>query len=418
MCPLVQGASVVAVDSATVILVLVVVVALSFDFTNGFHDTANAMATSIATHALPPKVAVALSGVLNLVGAFLSVEVALTVTNAVVHIQDADGTPRAELLGGGGADLLTIVLAGLVGAIVWNLLTWLLGLPSSSSHALFGGLIGSTIAGLGWSGVNWQGDGSKIDGVVGKVIVPAIASPVVAGVVAAVGTWLVYRVVVGVAARYTDRAFRWGQIGSASLVSLAHGTNDAQKTMGVITLALIASGHWTSTTGIPFWVKCVCALAIALGTYLGGWRIIRTLGKGLVQIAPPQGMAAETSSAAVILVSSHLGFALSTTHVTTGSVLGTGVGKPGATVRWRVAGRMVTAWLITIPASAVVGAVMWYIAHGLGGGVLGALVVTALLVAAAGAIYARSRRQPVHAGNVNDEWDAPAEAERTPASMS
>ncbi|MEU2350989.1 inorganic phosphate transporter [Modestobacter sp. NPDC049651] len=405
-------------DSATVILVLVVVVALSFDFTNGFHDTANAMATSIATHALPPKVAVALSGVLNLVGAFLSVEVALTVTNAVVHIQDADGTPRAELLGGGGADLLTIVLAGLVGAIVWNLLTWLLGLPSSSSHALFGGLIGSTIAGLGWSGVNWQGDGSKIDGVVGKVIVPAIASPVVAGVVAAVGTWLVYRVVVGVAARYTDRAFRWGQIGSASLVSLAHGTNDAQKTMGVITLALIASGHWTSTTGIPFWVKCVCALAIALGTYLGGWRIIRTLGKGLVQIAPPQGMAAETSSAAVILVSSHLGFALSTTHVTTGSVLGTGVGKPGATVRWRVAGRMVTAWLITIPASAVVGAVMWYIAHGLGGGVLGALVVTALLVAAAGAIYARSRRQPVHAGNVNDEWDAPAEAERTPASMS
>ena len=418
MCPVVQRVSVVAVDSATVILVLVVVVALSFDFTNGFHDTANAMATSIATHALPPKVAVALSGVLNLVGAFLSVEVALTVTNAVVHIQDADGAPRQELLGGGGADLLTIVLAGLVGAIVWNLLTWLLGLPSSSSHALFGGLIGSTIAGLGWSGVNWQGDGSKIDGVVGKVIVPAIASPVVAGVVAAIGTWLVYRVVVGVAARYTDNHFRWGQIGSASLVSLAHGTNDAQKTMGVITLALIASGHWSSTTGIPFWVKCVCALAIALGTYLGGWRIIRTLGKGLVEIAPPQGLAAETSSAAVILVSSHMGFALSTTHVTTGSVLGTGIGKPGATVRWRVAGRMVIAWLITIPASAVVGAVMWYIADGLGGGVLGAVVVTALLVAAAGLIYARSRRTPVHAGNVNDEWDAPAQADRTPASMS
>jgi PiT family inorganic phosphate transporter len=161
------------VDPATVILVLVVVVALSFDFTNGFHDTANAMATSIATHALRPKVAVALSGVLNLIGAFLSVEVALTVTNAVVHIQNKDGTPKESLVAGGGSALLIIVLAGLIGAIVWNLLTWLLGLPSSSSHALFGGLIGSTIAGLGWGGVNWVGSGDKPDGVVGKVIVPA-----------------------------------------------------------------------------------------------------------------------------------------------------------------------------------------------------------------------------------------------------
>jgi PiT family inorganic phosphate transporter len=401
------------VEPSTVVLVLVVVVALSFDFTNGFHDTANAMATSIATRALPPRTAVALSGVLNLVGAFLSVQVALTVSNAVVHIQDADGSPREELLAGGGTALLTIVLAGLVGAIVWNLLTWLLGLPSSSSHALFGGLIGATVAGLGWGGVNWYGDGSAIDGVLGKVVVPALASPVVAGLIAAVATWLVYRVVLGVAARYTDNGFRWGQIGSASLVSLAHGTNDAQKTMGVITLALIASGHWTSTTGIPFWVKLACALSIALGTYLGGWRIIRTLGKGLVEIAPPQGLAAETSSAAVILISSHLGFALSTTHVTTGSVLGTGVGKPGARVRWRVAGRMVVAWLITIPAAAVVGAAMWWVAHGLGGGVLGALVVTAVLVALSGGIYLRSRRTPVHAGNVNDEWGAPAPAART-----
>ena len=393
------------VDAATVILVLVVVVALSFDFTNGFHDTANAMATSIATHALPPKVAVALSGVLNLIGAFLSVQVALTVTNAVVHIQNKNGSPRADLVSGGGSPLLTIVLAGLVGAIAWNLITWLLGLPSSSSHALFGGLIGSTVAGLGWGGVNWYGDGSKIDGVVGKVIVPAIASPVVAGVIAALGTWLVYRVVLGVAARYTERGFRWGQIGSASLVSLAHGTNDAQKTMGVITLALIASGHWTSTTGIPLWVKIACALAISLGTYLGGWRIIRTLGKGLVEIAPPQGLAAETSSAAVILVSSHLGFALSTTHVTTGSVLGSGLGRPGATVRWRVAGRMVTAWLITLPCAGVVGAAMWWIAHALGGGVAGALVVTAVLAVLSLVIYLRSRRTPVHADNVNDEWD-------------
>ena len=402
-------------DTATVILVLVAVVALTFDFTNGFHDTANAMATSIATRALAPKAAVGLSAVLNLVGAFLSVEVALTVTNAVVRIQDPDGAPQASLTQDGGTALLLIILAGLIGAITWNLLTWLLGLPSSSSHALFGGLIGATVAGLGWGGVNWQGDGTTIDGVVGKVIVPALASPVIAGVVAATGTWLVHRVVVGVAVRYTDNGFRWGQIGSASLVSLAHGTNDAQKTMGVITLALIASGHWTSTTGVPFWVKLACALAISSGTYLGGWRIIRTLGKGLVEIAPPQGLAAESSSAAVILVSSHLGFALSTTQVTTGSVLGSGVGKPGATVRWRVAGRMVTAWLITLPAAGLVGALMWWIADLLGGGVLGAAADVVLLAVVVATVYGRSRRNPVNAGNVNDEWDA--EPARTPATV-
>jgi inorganic phosphate transporter, PiT family len=390
-----------------VILILVVIVALGFDFTNGFHDTANAMATSIATKALEPKTAVALSGALNLVGAFLSVEVALTVTNAVVKIQNSKGAPKPEFLAGGGSDLLLIVLAGLIGAIVWNLLTWLFGLPSSSSHALFGGLIGATIAGLGWKAVNWNGDGSKIDGVIGKVILPAILSPVIAGLVAALGTWLIYRVVRGVAERYTENGFRWGQIGSASLVSLAHGTNDAQKTMGVITLALIASGHWTDTSNIPFWVKLACALAISSGTYLGGWRIIRTLGKGLVEIAPPQGLAAESASAAVILVSSQLGLALSTTHVATGSILGTGVGKPGATVRWRVAGRMVTAWIITLPSAAVVGAIMWYIADVLGKGLLGAIAIVVLLVAAAGAMWVRSRKEPVHPGNVNDEWEAP-----------
>jgi PiT family inorganic phosphate transporter len=403
------------VTQSTVILALVVVTALGFDFTNGFHDTANAMATSIATGALRPKVAVALSGALNLVGAFLSVEVALTVSNAVVHIQNKDGTPKANLVGDGGKALLLIVLAGLIGGIVWNLLTWLLGLPSSSSHALFGGLIGSTIAGLGWSGVNWVGDGTKLDGVVGKVILPAIASPVIAGIVAAVGTWLIYKVTVGVMARFTDNGFRWGQIGSASLVSLAHGTNDAQKTMGVITLALIASGDWHDTKSIPIWVKIGCALAIALGTYLGGWRIIRTLGKGLVEIAPPQGMAAESASAAVILASSQLGFALSTTHVATGAILGTGVGKPGAQVRWRVAGRMVAAWLITLPSAAVVGALMWYIGHIVGGGVAGAIVVFVILLAAAGFMFYRSRIDPVDHNNVNDDWeDAPA-PERVPA---
>jgi inorganic phosphate transporter, PiT family len=397
-----------------VILVLVIVTALGFDFTNGFHDTANAMATSIATGALRPKVAVALSGLLNLVGAFLSVEVALTVTNAVVKIQQSNGTPKPSLLADGGSALLLIVLAGLIGGIVWNLLTWLLGLPSSSSHALFGGLIGSTIAGLGWAGVNWNGDGSKLDGVVGKVILPALMSPVIAGVVAAAGTWLIYRVVVGVAGRFTENGFRWGQIGSASLVSLAHGTNDAQKTMGVITLALIAAGDWTDTKNIPLWVKIACALAISLGTYLGGWRIIRTLGKGLVEITSPQGMAAESASAAVILASSHLGFALSTTHVATGSILGTGVGKPGAQVRWRVAGRMVAAWLITLPAAAIVGAIMWYIGN-VFGGLAGAIVVFVILLALAGYMYLRSRREPIDHHNVNDEWESAPAAERVPA---
>jgi inorganic phosphate transporter, PiT family len=393
------------VTSASVILVLVVVTALAFDFTNGFHDTANAMATSIATRALTPKVAVLLSGILNLVGAFLSVQVALTVTNAVVKIQNSNGTPKPSLLAGGGSDLLLIVLAGLIGGIVWNLLTWLLGLPSSSSHALFGGLIGAAIAGLGPSGVDWNGNGSKLDGVVGKVMLPAVMSPVIAAVVAASGTWLVYRITAGVAQRYQETGFRWGQIGTASLVSLAHGTNDAQKTMGVITLALLASGHWTDTTSIPLWVKVACALAIASGTYLGGWRIIRTLGKGLVEIAPPQGLTAESASAAVILASSQLGFALSTTHVATGSILGTGIGRPGALVRWAVAGRMVTAWLITLPSAAVVGAIMWWVGHLLGG-VLGAGAIFVIVCLLAGWMWLRSRREPVGQHNVNDEWDA------------
>jgi PiT family inorganic phosphate transporter len=392
----------VAVDPF-VLLLLVIVTALAFDFTNGFHDTANAMATSIATGALSPKVAVTLSAILNLVGAFLSIEVALTVTNAVVRLQDESGGPDPALLEGGGSALLLIVLAGLIGGIIWNLLTWLLGLPSSSSHALFGGLIGSTLAGLGVDGVNWAGDGSKLDGVVGKVILPALGSPVVAGVVAAVGTWLVFRVIGNLAGRRLDHGFRIGQIGSASLVSLAHGTNDAQKTMGVITLALIAAGGWSDTESVPFWVKISCALAISLGTYIGGWRIIRTVGKGLVEITTPQGMAAESSSAAVILASSHLGFALSTTHVATGSILGSGVGRPGAQVRWRVALRMVIAWVITLPAAALVGAAMWWIGS-LAGGAVGGILMFVVLITVATVIYIRSRRSSVGAHNVNDEW--------------
>ncbi|MFV0461206.1 MAG: anion permease [Actinomycetales bacterium] len=388
------------------VLCLVIFTALAFDFTNGFHDTANAMATSIATRALKPKVAVALSAVLNLVGAFLSVEVALTVTNAVIKIQDKSGAPKAEFLSDGGSGLLLIVLAGLAGAICWNVLTWLWGLPSSSSHALFGGMVGAAIAGLGVGGVNWVGDGSKLDGVVGKVILPALMSPVIAAFIATVGTWTVYRITTGVASRFAERGFRWGQIGSASLVSLAHGTNDAQKTMGIITLALIGTGHWADLENIPFWVKVSCAVAIAAGTYIGGWRIIRTLGKGLVEIASPQGMAAESASAAVILTSSHLGFALSTTHVATGSILGSGLGRKDAEVRWGVAGRMIVAWATTLPMAGLMGATMWFIGNLLGERMLGPLAVFGLLVAANVFMYRQSRHAPVDSRNVNDDWQS------------
>nr|BFE70940.1 hypothetical protein GCM10020092_042410 [Actinoplanes digitatis] len=240
--------------------------------------------------------------------------------------------------------------------------------------------------------------------------------------VAATGTWLIYRVTAGMAERFTRHGFRWGQIGGASLISLAHGTNDAQKTMGVITLALIAAGDWTDTGNIPFWVKAACAVAIALGTYLGGWRIIRSLGKGLVEIAPRQGLAADSTSATVILASSHLGFALSTTHVATGSILGSGVGRPGAQVRWRVAGRMFAAWLITLPAAAIVGALMWWIGNVLGGGLVGSTVVFVILLVLAALMYLRSRRIRVDHHNVNDAWEgdpvaAPA-AEASPAAES
>ena len=394
-----------------VVLSLVIVTALAFDFTNGFHDTGNAMAPSIATGALKPKTAVMLSALLNLIGAFLSVEVALTVTNAVVNLQDDAGAPRPELLGDGGEGLLLIILSGLAGAIIWNLLTWLWSLPSSSSHALFGGLVGATIAGLGFGGVNWVGDGSKLDGVVGKVILPALVSPVVAIIVASVGTWLVFAITRTMDERRREKRFKWGQVGSASLISLAHGTNDAQKTMGVITLALIATGSWTELHSVPFWVKVACAVAIALGTYLGGWRIIRTLGKGLVEINSPQGMAADASSAAVILASSHMGFALSTTHVATGSILGSGLGRSKTKVNWRVAGRMLASWAITLPAAALVGAVMWGVGH-LIGGLAGALAVFLILVATSLWMYLHSRKSSVDHSNVNDEWVENATAPR------
>jgi PiT family inorganic phosphate transporter len=393
------------VDAATLTLVLVIVTALAFDFTNGFHDTANAMAASISTGALKPKAAVALSAVLNLVGAFLSVEVALTVSNAVVKIQNKDGSPIDALAANGGQQLLFIVLGGLVGGIIWNLFTWLLGLPSSSSHALLGGLTGAAVAALGWSGAKWNGDGTKLDGIIGKILLPSFLSPIIALSVAFLGCWLVHKITNGIAHKLNDRHFRWGQIGSASLVSLAHGTNDAQKTMGVMTLALLASGHWSDTHAVPVWVKVSAAFAIALGTYLGGWRIIRTLGKGLVDITPRQGMASDGSTAAVLMAASHLGFALSTTHVATGSVLGGGLGR-GTHVRWNTAGRMVTAWATTFPLAGLVGAIMYWIGHGIGGA-FGAIVVFLLLCSASGYMYVRSQQAKVDHSNVTDEWDRP-----------
>jgi PiT family inorganic phosphate transporter len=364
-----------------VLLVIVVVTALGFDFTNGFHDTGNAMATSIATGALSPRIAVALSGVLNLVGAFLSLSVAATIASGLVDTKLVT---------------LTVVFAGLAGGIIWNLLTWFLGIPSSSSHALIGGVVGSTMAAAGSHGVQWHA-------LFAKVIIPAGMSPIIAAFVAMTGTWLVYRLSRGVSDQVRGHGFRIGQIGSASMVSLAHGTNDAQKTMGIITLALIANGTVNADAKAPFWVILSCALAISLGTYMGGWRVIRTLGKGLVEIESPQGMAAESSSAAVILLSSHFGYSLSTTHVATGSILGTGIGKKGAEVRWSVAGRMATAWLFTLPAAAVVGAVSYYLAHGIGG-TGGAIVLLLILIAIATGIYVRSRKTAVSHDNVNAEW--------------
>ncbi|MBK8447750.1 MAG: inorganic phosphate transporter [Micropruina sp.] len=387
-----------------ILLALVVVTALAFDFTNGFHDTANAMAASIATKALTPKTAVALCASLNLVGALLSVEVALTVTNAVINLQNPDGTPKPELVADGGDKILLILLAALAGAIIWNLATWLWGLPSSSSHALFGGLIGATLAGLGWGGVRWVGADGKLDGVIGKVIIPALMSPAIAMIVAMVGTHFVFKVAASLTEKYRTSGFRWGQVGAASLMSLSHGTNDAQKTMGVITLALIASGQWTDTHAVPLWVKLACGFTIALGTYLGGWRIIRTMGKGLVEIEAPQGMSADMSSAAVILASSQLGFALSTTHVATGSILGSGVGRPGAQVRWGVAGRMASAWLTTLPSAGAVAALMFVIGNALGAG-YGSAVIVLLLCGAATYMFVHSRKEPIGHHNVNDEWD-------------
>jgi PiT family inorganic phosphate transporter len=245
----------------------------------------------------------------------------------------------------------TLIFAGLLGAVLWNLVTWILGLPSSSSHALFGGLIGAAIVGSGFDAIN-------LAVLLSKIVLPAILAPFVAGLVSFLATRIAYRVT---HKRQRD-GFRIGQIFTSSLVSLAHGTNDAQKTMGVITLALIAGGFQAANTQPQFWVILVCAIAIAAGTYTGGWRIIRTLGRGITEIEPAQGFAAEAATTATILASTHLGFALSTTQVASGSVIGTGIGRKGASVRWRTASRIAIGWLITIPSAAIVGALAAFVA--------------------------------------------------------
>lgn len=356
----------------SLIVVLVIALALFFDFTNGFHDTANAMATPIATGAMKPKVAVGLAAVLNLVGAFLSTEVAKTISGGIIRE-------------GNGGVLITpqIILAGLVGAIVWNMVTWLFGLPSSSSHALFGGLIGAAIVGAGLRSVDFL---VLLD----KVILPAVFAPLIAGLVAYAATKLAY----GITRRYDGLpdgrgGFRYGQIFSSSLVALSHGTNDAQKTMGVITLVLIAGNMQSSPAPQP-WVIGVCALAIGAGTYSGGWRIIHTLGKGLTEVKPAQGFSAEVSTSAAILASSHLGFALSTTHVASGSVVGSGLGRRGSSVRWKMARRIVFGWLLTLPAAAVVGALSASVA---GLGIAGVIVDLVLAVAVIAAIFVLAGRQ-------------------------
>ena len=364
-------------ENFSLILAIVVVTALAFDFTNGFHDTANAMATTISTGALKPKVAVAMSAVLNLVGAFLSVEVANTISKGLV---DETGI-RPE-----------VIFAALVGAILWNLLTWLVGLPSSSSHALMGGLIGATIASAGTGAVHG-------DVLVTKVLIPALAAPIVAGLAAMLATRFSYTVGKKAEGKAAEKGFRAGQIASAGLVSLAHGTNDAQKTMGIITLALVAGGAVAPNSDPPTWVILSAGLAIALGTYIGGWRIIRTMGKGLTELQPQQGFAAQTSAATAILASSHLGFSLSTTHVVSGSVMGAGLGRKGGVVRWSTATRMLVAWVLTLPAAALVGAGAESVTDL---GDWGTAVVAVFLVGASATIWKISRREVVDASNVND----------------
>jgi PiT family inorganic phosphate transporter len=337
------------------LLVIVVGTALAFDFTNGFHDTANVVASSISTRALSPRAAVAMASLFNFAGAFISLKVAATVATGLV---DASKITQ------------TVVFAGLIGAIAWNLITWFYGLPSSSSHALIGGVIGAMLAAVGSGGV-------KGEAVIGKVVVPAIVAPVLAFVVAGISILIIYQLVGRRRPGVVTRGFRFGQIVAGSMLALAHGTNDAQKTMGVISLALVAHGTLDPHhVHVPAWVVISAASAIALGTYAGGWRIIRTLGTRIIKMDSAQGFASQGAGAAVILASSHFGYPLSSTHVISGGIVGAGAAKRLSAVRWGVAGNMALAWLLTLPAAGIVGAVAYGVANLFGSGALGPLLIS------------------------------------------
>ena len=383
-------------SAGDIIVALVVVAGVSFDFTNGFHDTANAMATTIATGALPPKVAVGIAAVLNFVGAFISLSVAATVAEGIVE---------------SGAVTPVIVLGGLIGAISWNLATWWFGIPSSSSHALIGGVIGATLVGAGSGAI-------EIEGLISKVIIPAAISPVLAGLLAAVGVTIIYLLIRQFREDKAEREFRWLQVASSSMVALAHGTNDAQKTMGVISLALIANGsiEGGANFDVPTWVVVICASAIAAGTYSGGWRIIKTLGTKVVEVRPPQGFGSEAIAATVILASSHVGYPLSTTQVVSGAVCGSGIGRPGAKVNWLVARNIVAGWLLTLPAAAAASAAIYAVIELLGGGAFGAIVAVVILAIGCFFLWRANKRHPTDPDDaISDDPVFGPEAEKNAA---
>jgi inorganic phosphate transporter, PiT family len=344
-----------------VLLVAVVAIALFFDFTNGFHDTANSIATTVSTRALSPRAAVAMAAVLNFAGAFVSFEVAATIAKGIVA-QDAI--------------TLEIVLAGLVGAITWNLVTWFLGLPSSSSHALIGGMIGSAVFAHGWDVVQWGG-------LKEKVLVPSLVAPfagvAIAFVLILAITWLVARR----APARVNWLFRRAQLVSGAFVAFTHGTNDAQKTMGIMALALVASDNLSADFDRPpLWVIISAALAMGAGTYAGGWRIIRTLGQRIAKIDPPQGFAAQTACAGILWTTAHYGFPVSTTHTISGCVLGSGAVRGFSAVRWGVAGNILAAWVLTLPMAALVGGTMQLVTRVPAGDVV-VFLFAALIAAAA-----------------------------------
>jgi inorganic phosphate transporter, PiT family len=355
------------------VLVIVIVTAIAFDFTNGFHDTANVVASAISTRAVSPRLAIAVASLLNFVGAFVSLKVAATVGQGFVDSAQVS---------------TSVVFAGLIGAITWNLATWYYGLPSSSSHALIGGLVGAMLSAHGPGAISG-------DGLLDKLIVPAIVAPVLAFVCAGLGITIIYRIVGRLRPGSVNRYFRGGQLFSSGLLALSHGTNDAQKTMGIMTLALIAHGSLHAKGfHVPLWVVLTAASAIALGTFSGGWRIIRTVGTRIIKMDTAQGFAAQSAGAAVILVASASGYPLSTTHVISGGVMGAGAAKRLSAVRWGVAGNIAIAWVLTLPAAGGIGALAFGVSRIFGTGALGPLLISVSLLLLLSALFKRRAHGP------------------------